>query len=269
MGDVGDNPRRVEVIPITQPVRPPPPDRDDYRALDRFTRAADTQYADPLGNVVDAIANDADDRRPIQQLADDLSGRYGPFAVSWQSNDDYDWASIDGEVSDRPGTPVGTSTRTFFRAAPDYLVVNNDYLALDEAAQGQGFATALYDELQKYYRRSCVDVITIHAALDVGGYAWARRGFEWDPRYLAVSFADVRGHIDQLIDNPETAPADQQLLKRMSDRLDENDPGEGWPTPNELARLRGVDPELGRKLMVETDWFGIFPLSEGGWSFGT
>ena len=269
MGDIGDNPRKIEVIPITQPVRQPPPDRDEYRAMDRLTRDADTQYAYPLGGIVDALASNPEDRAPAHQLAEDLSGRYGPFVVSWKSDDAYAWVFIAGEIFDGPGTQVGISERTFFRDANGYLVVNNDYLALDAAAQGQGFATALYNELEDYYRRSGVDVITIHAALDNGGFTWARRGFDWDPRQLAASFADVREHINQLIDDPATDPADQQLLREMHDRLDEDDPGEEWPTPSELARLYGKDLQLGRKLMIGTNWYGIFPLSEKGLSYGT
>lgn len=269
MGDIGDDPRKVEVLPATNPVRRQPPDRDEYRAMDRATRDADSQYADPLGTVVDALTSNPHDRAAAHQLAEDLSGRYGPFVVSWKSDDRYGWLIITGEICDGPGEPVGTSDRTFFRDAQGYLVVQNDYLVLEPAAQGRGFATALYDELEKYYIRSGVDVIKVHAALDNGGYTWARRGFDWDPNEVGPSFANVRHHIDELISAPETHPDDQQLLIQMRDRLDEYDPGEEWPTPNELALLQGVDPQLGRKLMVGTNWYGIFPLSEKGLSYGT
>jgi len=78
---------------------------------------------------------------------------------------------------------------------------------------------------------------------------WARRGFHWDPDpgRLALSFGDVQDHLDELIFDSATHPDDQELLRQMRRRLDENDPGKGWPTPKELADLRGVDPELGRK----------------------
>jgi GNAT superfamily N-acetyltransferase len=249
----------------------PPSGRAAYRAGNRLTRDADTQYADPLDEIVDDIVNDPADRGPAQQLAEDLSGGYGPFAVSWQSNDDYAWVIIVGEICDGPGPRVGISERSFSRNWSGYLVVSNDYLKLDEAARRKGFATALYNELEDYYRRSHVDVITIHAALEDGGYTWALAGFDWDPDpgLLSASFKDVCRHIDALLVDPATDPADQQLLRRMRDLLDENDPGEEWPTPNELAQLEGVDPELGRKLMKGTNWYGIFPLSEKGLSYGT
>ena len=241
--------------------------RDGYRARDRFARDAETRYADPLGEVVDHMANDY--RRPAEQLAEDLSGRYGPFAVRWQSVPRHGRVVLEGEIFNDRVARVGRSVRTFYRDRQGYLIVSNDYLKLEEAARGQGFATELYDELERYYRRSGVDVITIHAALENGGYTWARRGFDWDPAELGGSFANVRRHIDQLISDPQTHPNDQELLSQMRDRLDEDDPGEEWPTPNELAQLRGEDPQLGRKLMVGTNWYGILPLSEKGLHYGT
>lgn len=59
------------------------------------------------------------------------------------------------------------------------------------------------------------------------------------------------------------------MLNLIAHRLDENDPGQDWPTPNELARLSGKDPDLGRTLMAGFNWYGVFPLSDKGLSYGT
>ena len=247
-----------------------PPGREAYRQLPRASRKAETKYADRLDHIVDTLAFTPNDTAPIVDMADDLSGVYGPFPVAWKGSVGYyQEATIDGVICDGPGVIVGRSTRTFVRDGYDYLIVSNDYLALSPPAQGRGFATALYDELEVYYRRSDVDVIKVHAALQNGGYTWARRGFDWDPRELWASFSDIRARISELIDDQAVAEEDKRLLSRIADRLDENDPGQDWPTPNELARLSGKDPDLGRTLMAGSNWYGVFPLSDKGLSYGT
>jgi GNAT superfamily N-acetyltransferase len=248
-------------------------DRDAYRGCDPSERDANTRYADCLGDIVKAIANNTEDRGPEAQLADDLSGRYPPFTVSWKRNSESAFGFfgetsvlIKGQIFDNQGKCVGICRQKFYRDADGDLVAENDHLQLHEAAQRQGFATALYNELDDYYRRSGVDVIKVRAGSQAGGYLWALRDFDWDPDpgRLALSFGDVQDHLDELIFDSATHPDDQELLRQMRRRLDENDPGKGWPTPKELAELRGVDPKLGRTLMVGTNWYGIFPLSDRG-----
>jgi GNAT superfamily N-acetyltransferase len=243
--------------------------RENYRSRDKATRDADTSYADSLSDVVDAIASNPRWRKPAEQLADDLSGRYGPFAVNWRSVGSSTEIVIEGEILSGSGDLVGRSGRSFYRDHDGYLVVHNDGLWLEVAARKRGFATAFYDELERYYRRSGVDVITIHAALDDGGYSWAQYGFDWDPRHIADSFTNIRRRIDDLLRSSKVTTADKQLLKEVRGRVDHSDPGQEWPTPNELANLHGDDPKLGRKLMRGSSWYGIFPLSEKGYDYGT
>ncbi|HEY9304450.1 MAG TPA: hypothetical protein VIO95_09185 [Mycobacterium sp.] len=243
--------------------------RENYRSRGKTTRDADTRYADSLGDIVDAIANNPQYRGPAEQLADDLSGRYGPFAVRWHSVGGTTEVVIQGEILSGSGDLFGKGARSFYRDHAGYLVVHNDLLWLEAAARRRGFATALYDELERYYRRSGVDVITVHAALDDGGYSWAQYGFDWDPRRIAESFMNIRGRIDNLLRNASVTAADKQLLVEFRRRLDHRDPGQEWPTPNELANLYGDDPQLGRKLMRGSSWYGIYPLSEKGHDYGT
>ena len=243
--------------------------RENYRSQDKAARKANTSYADSLSDVVDAIASNPQCRGPAEQLADDLSGRYGPFAVKWRSVEDTTEVVIYGEILSGSGDLIGKGARSFYRDHAGYLVVHNDLLWLEAAARRQGFATALYDELERYYRRSGVDVITVHASLDDGGYSWAQYGFDWDPRRIAESFTNIRGRIDDLLRNANVTDADKQLLAKFRRRLDHRDPGQEWPTPNELANLHGDDPQLGRRLMRGSSWYGIYPLSEEGKAYGT
>lgn len=176
---------------------------------------------------------------------------------------------VEGCVCADDDNEVGRTERTFRRDRHGYLVIDNDSLVLQPAARGRGFAHALYAELEVYYRRSRVDVITVHAALENGGYAWAQAGFDWDPEWLDRSFANIRDRIDRLLADPETSSSDSALLREVRRQMDVNDAGEGWPTPQELAQLHGDDRYLGRKLMMGSNWYRILPLTDRGDAYGT
>jgi hypothetical protein len=77
-------PRLFDWLFKRDPQQPTGQDRTKYRELDRVTREADTRYADPLGTVLDNLANNLLDWSPARQLADDLSGRYGSVSVQWK-----------------------------------------------------------------------------------------------------------------------------------------------------------------------------------------
>lgn len=267
-----------------QPPPPPPPPRDPerekYRASDPSTRDAATRYADPLDEIVEAATKNPNDDGPAKQLAEDLSGRYEPYTVRWTGSVRTKWqfgfdagkyVLLDGRIFDNDDEPIGGDDnsigiclRKFYRddKEPPRLVVENERLELEEFARRRGFSNALYDELGRYYRRSHVDLMTVHAT-DDGGYTWALKDFDWDPDpvRLGWSLDNVRRRMKGLIAGPATHPDDQLLLRQICDRLKEDDLGKGCPTPKELADLRGVDTELGQTVMLGIDWHGIRWLS--------
>lgn len=221
--------------------------REDYRSRDKATRDADTSYADSLSDVVDAIAGNPQCRTPAEQLADDLSGRYGPFAVAWRSVGSSTEIVIEGEILSGIGGLMGRNGRTFYRDHGGDLVVNNDGLWLEVAARKRGFATAFYDELERYYRRSGVDVITTHAALDDGRYSWAQYGFDWDPRHIAESFTNIRSRIDDLLGDPKVSTATSNYSRTFETELTtmtqvrNGRRRTSWQTPTGTIRSLGVN----------------------------
>ncbi|GIG57046.1 hypothetical protein Lfu02_14180 [Longispora fulva] len=78
--------------------------------------------------------------------------------------------------------PVGSITRELIR---DGNVVEAQHvtLKLDANVRGAGFARAFNDHLENWYVESGVERISLRAAMNVGGYAWAREGYTWDPRF--------------------------------------------------------------------------------------
>jgi GNAT superfamily N-acetyltransferase len=94
-----------------------------------------------------------------------------PSPSDWRSVRSSAQAVLEGEILNDNGDRVGLIRRSFWRNHDGYLVVDYDLLWLDAAARRRGFATVFYGELERYYRRSGVDVITIHATLEDGGYS--------------------------------------------------------------------------------------------------
>lgn len=273
-GGRGSEPPGRPPVPPQPPQPPSEPgpddDRERYRSTPPAERVADTRYADPVGDVVDAIAANPADRSAEVQLAADLSGRYGPHTVVWSSAGDSRDREVvlDGTITTASGKFAGQTVRSFKRE-DGYLIVDNDLLDLEPSAQRQGFSAAFYDALDAYYERSGVDLTRVHASLGVGGYAWARRGFDWNPKRLGESFSNIRTRIRMMLGNPTVSAGDKRILQDIADLFDENDPGGGWPIPSDLARLSGDDAQLGRTLMLGSSWYGIFVLSEKGEDYGT
>ncbi|MCW2949054.1 MAG: hypothetical protein JWN41_67 [Thermoleophilia bacterium] len=76
------------------------------------------------------------------------------------------------------GSPVGKVTRAVTLHGSGRLEVSHSYMNLDAAQRGTGFARSLNDRAFQRYAEVGVDDVSIHAASQVGGYAWARQGFE-------------------------------------------------------------------------------------------
>jgi hypothetical protein len=182
----------------------------------------------------------------------------------------------------RQGKLVGAGVRGFFASGDGQLVVNHDILELTGAARGRGFASAFNAHMEDWYRANDVTMITVHAALDVGGYAWAAAGWDWDDSgdELDVGAASVLDRLRDKIDDLDESIVELQetldalpddwarrptLEARLARMQAEVDAGElvvaradhhdfrtpGYPTPYEISQIGrrpgqkdGADPDL-------------------------
>lgn len=94
----------------------------------------------------------------------------------------------------------------------------HDMLHLDKAHQGHGFAEGFNAQAERHYADWNIHHINLHANLTVGGYAWARAGYDFDNEKKRremwrgfKAWADQNGH---------------QFPKRDFDRL--KDSGRAW-----------------------------------------
>nr|WP_255413243.1 toxin glutamine deamidase domain-containing protein [Mycobacterium sp. 3519A] len=220
--------------------------QDEYRAQDPANRHVDTRYADPLGDVVDNPTQDG-----VNRLARDLSGTYGPYRIQLGGEVVNGEVLLTGHIF-HGDTEIGTIQRSFYRAADGNLVADHLGLVIREELdnvrlRGRGFSKALSAELERYYVHSGVDRIGLHTH-DLGGFAWARRGFTWDPnpRAMQRTFDAIKGSVNRLRDH--VGPEARAALDNVVRQLDPTNPR--LPEPIDVANLATPDePELGRRLL--------------------
>ncbi len=150
-------------------------------------------------------------------------------------------------VLDASGKQIGQACRTVH--PPSQARVNHNYLVLDEGERGQGFATRFNAHAEDVYRANGIRMVTLHANIDVGGYAWARAGYDFrnnQTRSATTAHAYVesvtRGH-------PQAAV----------DRFRELSNG-GKATPLEIAMVGhtpGASTWPGKEVMLDSDWQGV------------
>jgi ribosomal protein S18 acetylase RimI-like enzyme len=194
-----------------------------------------------------------------------------------------DRSTIRGSIVDRDGNQVGSVERSVYMNGRGELEVHHDYLHIDPAHQGQGFADAYYKHLYAQYEAFGVDVVSINANIDVGGYAWAQRGFEWDggeaSYYVRSTMIEnleavlrgrdndgrpvpglsltgeqqdrVRRFIQDLRDNPAMSP--KQVANALSDIE--------WTETTRGGKQIRMWP--GKRALLGTNWNGTYHLRAG------
>jgi hypothetical protein len=139
-----------------------------------------------------------------QSVADAVDGTYGQFRVvatrarvGALGNEIH----FSGAILDAKGNPIGQFTRVVIRQPDGTLVARHSTLTLSRKVQGSGLAQQLNANLIDWYRRSGVTEIRLMANIDVGGYAWATKGFDF------LNAAAAREFVDEAIDKVDKALA--------------------------------------------------------------
>lgn len=187
---------------------------------------------------------------------------------------------VKGMIRNSDGQPVGKVIRSVYMNSNGEMEAHHDYLAITGQQQGQGFADAYYKHLYDSYDRQGVDVVTIQANIDVGGYAWARRGFGWDPAKHSVnrnsgydnafkSRAD--SNLARAAQQRDLTEAQRARIEKFREDLRTNT---DW-TPNQIANAlsdiqwdaqtsggKTVKMWPGKAAMLGTNWYGKFYIRE-------
>lgn len=119
-------------------------------------------------------------------------------------------------VKDRDGAVVGGVNR-IVRPAEQHTV-HADGMILAKPLQGQGFAARYDQHTEAGYRAHGITKVTAEFNIDVGGYAGARKGYDFaDPasrekvarkfrQYKAWPGSELQAQLDRLAADPHTTP---------------------------------------------------------------
>ena len=119
-------------------------------------------------------------------------------------------------------------------------------LAIEPEFQGQGFGARYMDLVEQSYREAGIEEITLTADIDVGGYSWARDGYNFRT-------SEARGRVGRMAreEGRRFNPEVQQQIREVAD-----DPE---ATPAEFAMIgwaRGASTWPGKQIMMGSLWEG-------------
>lgn len=185
-----------------------------------------------------------------------------------------------------PGRFVGEFERQFYTEDGRWKV-HHEFLTLEPHVQGGGFASRFNAHAYEHYREMGVSEVTLFADIDVGGYAWARAGYDFktidDSRLIEARIMDGMHLMAREI--PDVGPTepgepdirimwelipperrDEQMAEAamMLRRMQMSDFGdEDYPLPYEVAemgRWRGAGQDdwwIGKVIMSRSFWNGV------------
>ena len=109
---------------------------------------------------------------------------------------------IEGIIGDEEGEEIGAFARVIsYDENTGKRTVMHDGFKIDRDQQESGFGSSYFQFCEDNYIRQGFDTVKVHAGDTVGGYAWARLGFDFDQpiggitarfyRYYRLNFPDV------------------------------------------------------------------------------
>lgn len=155
---------------------------------------------------------------------------------------------------------------------PSERKVHNWQFSVAKDLQGHGIGAKMTAALEDLWRSEGIETVTVGANADVGGYAWARLGFEFkDPAQAAEFVSDAQKQITKYAPiwakkvSPEYVEDVKAQVQALQERLDAGD----TILPAEIAMLgyrEGLDDPpfywLGKRVLLGTSWDGVKDISQ-------
>lgn len=167
------------------------------------------------------------------------------------------------DITDRDGNTIGSAARTV-RVHPQtgQFIVDHTQFNLNEDAQGTGLSSRWLRQAEQTYRDAGISEIHL-SATDVGGYAWAKAGFDFEGRNGMRQVAD---QFELRASAPESvygdSPQAKQQMRDLAERARSSN-RDDWPLPIEFAMI-GWEPGAaiwpGKGGMLGKNWRGVKKL---------
>lgn len=127
---------------------------------------------------------------------------------------------------------------------------------LPAEAQGKGLGKTLLSNTLSLARHLGAEKIDLEAGMDVGGYAWAKFGFQ-----LADSGEDLNRAVAEKM---STLELDQATQKQVAKILESPDPKRVWQLADLSTEVmvEGRPLKLGKALLLGSQWKATLPLDD-------
>ncbi|GLY08245.1 ADP-ribosyltransferase [Actinoplanes sp. NBRC 101535] len=170
------------------------------------------------------------------------------------------------DLTNADGDNVGQAIRAFALQRGEEPQLFNELLRLHKTVQGSGFANRFAARNEQFAAAHGFTKVGLSANLDVGGYAWARAGFDFANTDSAESIGnDAAGLIANRGKDGTWDDATVTAMQGLVDRTTQAASLDEMPTPMEWAMV-GWTPESGsgraamwpgKQLMLDASWSGV------------
>ena len=168
--------------------------------------------------------------------------------------------TVEGVIKDEDGTSVGRFTREINRDGK----IHHSYFKLD-SDQGQGVGRIFYQEAEEAYVAAGMKEVRIGANLTVGGYAWARMGFDYynapdtyDRRDVRDRFSDQVKKVVGLSTTQQAYHPDTPGLSTYNAIMKQYNTLKPW----EIAAYEYNGVRVGKKALLGSSWSAVKYLNE-------
>ena len=226
-----------------------------------------------LSNVVDLMFESPESllgrqalREQLESAAEVLVGHLkdrGVVPEDWKVGVDIEGNQLLASFRDQDGRFVGNARREF--SGDD---VHHALFEIEADFRGQGLATRFNAAMDDIYRANGIRTVSVQADIDVGGYTWAKAGFDWDDAYFSANQEDIISRLQKIErrvrGSTVLTTAERKQLREWIDAVDaDTDTSEDWPTPYEIAMIGwrpGAKIWPGKSGMLHSNWYGIREL---------
>lgn len=159
---------------------------------------------------------------------------------------------FDGWIYDKDGNRIGRSVIEF--ESDSYNGDNHAYINLlafeHPSTQGGGFGKRYMSHVEDVLYAMGADYIRLEAALTVGGYFWARAGYDFENvRMLDIMTENLGLEWEHRYNQPMPKP----ILNNIEHSWD-------------IAMTKGPDGfKIGKHVMLGSHWMGVKPNPDYGW----